>query len=246
MENISGAVSVFRGQQEGDVTAASAISQLRGQAELMFSKPQNNWNGLWKQTFYKIIRLVQKYWSLEDILKVVGQTRQDAATKFLKCDLASSVRITTTTNGLPRTRDERRQEMLQLFTSGALDITDLHVKEKLFELFGETGMFETFNADAARARHENRQMMQGVTVTVKPELEDLPTHATIHLDAIKGLDFDKLPPNIQTIFITHLLQTQQAMMQEAMAASSAGAAGSPPSSKGPSNAAPSSPAPSSK
>jgi hypothetical protein len=215
MQNISGAVNVIRGQQEGDITAASAISQLRSEAERAFTKPVNNWNDFWKQTFFKMLRLAQKYFSLQDLIAIVGENKRNACIKFISADLETTVKFTTSQQGPPRSRDELRQEMMQLFDQGALDVNDIHVCEKLFELFGETGMFQTFNADATRARLENKVMRSGQAVEVKPELEDLAVHLSIHLAAVKSLGFDQLDPQAQQIFIEHILQTQAAMVPPA-------------------------------
>ena len=59
-QNISMAVNAFRGQQEGAITAASAIQQLRAQAETMFNKPLANWNELWRETVRKYVKFIQK------------------------------------------------------------------------------------------------------------------------------------------------------------------------------------------
>lgn len=210
ISNISGAVAVFRGEQEGDVTAGNAIAELKGQAEMMFSKPVNNWNGLWKQTFYKLLCFAQKYLSLQDLVQIVGQSRQEAAQKFMACDIAKLLKINSSQSGIPQSRMEQRNEMIALFDQGALDINDFHVRERLFELFGETGMFQTFNADATRARLENKKMMDGQFVQVKPEIEDLAVHRSVHLDAIKSLGFDKLAPQVQQIMIEHFMETDMA------------------------------------
>jgi hypothetical protein len=136
--------------------------------------------------------------------------------KFISANLETLVKLTSTQQGPPRSRDELRQEMMQLFDKQALDINDVHVREKLFELFGETGMFQTFNADATRARLENKTMRSGVKVEVKAELEDLNVHLSTHLAAVKSLGFDQLPPPVQQLFIEHVFETQMALLPPPM------------------------------
>lgn len=229
-ENITGAASVFRGRQEGSVTAGSAIAQLRGQAQQMFSSPQMNWANGWKETTRKAVKFAQKYYSFEQIQTIVGDNNNQAIKDFMACDLDESVEWLASQNGTPQTMDEMKQEMLNLFDRKAIDITQVEVKERLFELFGETGMMIQFNLDATRARMENRGMKmmtppvppspqnpQGtpggpIPPTFMPEIEDLQTHFNIHVEAIKSLEFDALPPPCKQLLIQHTLATKAAMM----------------------------------
>src|ERR1019366_8427581 len=123
-QNISGAASVFRGRQEGSVTAGSAISQLRGQAEQMFSGPQLNWANGWKETVRKAVTFMKKYYSFEQIQDLIGTKTNDQAIRdFLECpDLDDAIEWLSSQHGLPRTQDELKQEFLNLFDRGALDM----------------------------------------------------------------------------------------------------------------------------
>ena len=216
-QNISGAVDVWRGRQEGAVTAASAISQLRGQAERMFSKPTNNWNAGWKETVRKAVRLMQCKYTMAEIITIVGAGHDTDVQLFIKADLNKLLNWTSTYQGLPRTMDERRQELMVMFDKGALDLQDANVREKVFELFGETGMMKTFNEDARRARFENRNMRHGIPPTFMPEIEDLAVHFSIHSETIKGLDFETWQPQAKQALIQHALETKAAMIQNMQA-----------------------------
>lgn len=214
-QNISGAVSVFQGRQEGSVVAASAIAQLRGQAEQMFSRPVLNWNNGWKETVRKAVLYMQKSYTFPQIMAITGESMADHVMDFLNCDLDMSVEWLAANNGLPRTQDELRQEMLTLFDKKALDPSDPNVKERLFRLFGETGMLTQFNLDATRARYENKMMRKGVPPTFRPAIEDLQTHYTMHVEVVKSLEFDRLPPQSQELFLSHIMETKQAMIPPA-------------------------------
>lgn len=229
MQQISGAVGVFRGEQPGSVTAASGIAQLRGQAEQGFSVPMGNWSGMWCETARKATKVAQKCMTSAQIAELMGPDHDVQIAKFQAADLDDALLWVSTSHGLPRTRDEKRQEMMQLFDSGALDLQNPDVKEKIFELFGETGMMSQFNLDATRARKENKDMKTtGIPAICRgPLLEDLQTHLAIHVEAIKALDFDQLPPPAQTAMIQHALATQQAMMPPPMPALPPGAPGPP-------------------
>lgn len=210
-ESISGAASVFRGRQEGSVVAASAISQLRGQAEQMFSRPVQNWNNGWKETVRKAVLYMQKCYTLTQIMAIVGEGMTDAISDFMSCDLDTCVEWMAADHGLPRTQDELRQEMLTLFDKKALDPNDPNVKERLFRLFGETGMLTQFNLDATRARMENKMMKKGVHPVFRPAIEDLQTHYTLHVEAVKSMDFDRYTPQVQEIFLAHVMETKAAL-----------------------------------
>lgn len=235
-ENISGAASVFRGRQEGAVTAGSAIAQLRGQAEQMFSGPQLRWTNGWKETVRKAVKFMQYYYTIEQIKQIVGGNNATAINDFKSCDdLDACVEWLSSPHGLPRTQDELKQEMLNLFDRGALDLKQVEVRERIFELFGETGMMDQFNLDATRARMENKGMKQTaplgpngqpmppapgqppvgpVPPTFMPLIEDLEVHYTIHAEAIKAIEFDSLPQPNKEMLITHCLETKQALMAQ--------------------------------
>lgn len=160
-QNVSMAVNAFRGEQEGAITASSAISQLRSQAELMFSKPVQNWNNLWCETVRKYVKFMQFYFTLAQIAKIVGPGREQEIQLFKNADLDAVTEWLPSQHGLPRTRDERRQELMTMWDKGALDLNQPSVRQEVFELFGETGMMHTFNQDATNARLENNQIKNG-------------------------------------------------------------------------------------
>lgn len=223
-ENISGAASVFRGRAEGAITAGSAIAQLRGQAEQMFSGPQTNWINGWKETVRKAIIWMQATYTFEQITEIVGGYKATAIRDFLDCpDLDTAIECISGQHGLPRTQDEVKQEMLNLFDRGALDISAVEVRERIYELFGETGIMNEFNLDATRARMENKGMKQianplqpgsgPVPPTFMPMIEDMTVHYKIHSEAIKSIEFDALPEQNKQMLIQHTMQTKMAMMQ---------------------------------
>jgi hypothetical protein len=221
-QNISMAVNAFRGQQEGAITAAAAIQQLRSQAELMFNKPASNWRNLWRETMRKYVKYMQQYYSFAQLAEILGVDREDDIHSFMEADLDNMVEWVASDHGLPRTRDELRQEMMMMFDKGALDINDPAVREKVFQLFGETGMMQSFNKDATNARLENQEFKNGATadqVKPMPLIEDMPVHLYFHKDQAKSRDFQKWLPPAQQALIQHIMETQQemqAMMAPAM------------------------------
>lgn len=213
---ISQAVNAFRGEQEGGITAASAISQLRAQAEQMFGKPVSNWNGLWCETVRKGVKFMQKKYQPHQLVEILGRGREIEIQAFLGADLDKCLSWVSSTHGLPKTRDEKRQEFITLWDHKALDISDPNVKQKLFQLFGETGMMVTFNRDATRARIENSMMEQGQLCRVMPAIEDLDTHLYVHLDKAKSLEFDKWTDQAKQLLIEHIMETRQAKAAQMM------------------------------
>lgn len=232
MQNISGAVAVYRGEQPGSVTAASGISQLRGQAEQMFAAPTANWAAMWRETVRKMVKRCQQNMQEWEIAELMGPDHDLQIAKFKKADLDDLVQWSATNFGLPRTRDEKRQELLALFDRGALDITDVNVRQRLFELFGDTGMLEQFSKDATRARKENNDIKNGGQPTFMPEIEDMKVHDAIHSEVIKSLDFDQWSPQAKTVMIQHALATKQALAG-AMAAANPATPGMPGSAPAP-------------
>src|SRR5439155_3915672 len=221
-------------QQEGAITAAAAIQQLRSQAELMFSKPSANWINFWVETVRKYVKFMQKYYSLSKLIEILGPGYESEARAFKGADLDTATRWVGTTHGLPRTRDEKRQEMMTLFDKGALDITQPPVRQKVYELFGETGMMQSFNKDATNARLENQQFRTGTggdggnmgagapyappDIHPMPLIEDLAIHLYFHKDQAKSQDFQKWDPAAKQALIEHIMETQEALDEQQMQA----------------------------
>jgi hypothetical protein len=217
MQNISGAVQVFRGEQPGSVDTASGIAQLRGQAEQMFSVPIGNWSALWRETVRKMVKILQAKMDAPAIAELMGENHDVQISKFKAADLDNVIQFAASKFGLPRTRDERRQELMALYDRQALDLTDPKVKETIYELFGDIGMESQFNLDATRARKENADIKKGGMPNFMPEIEDMAVHDKIHAEAIKSLDFDNWPLPAKEVMLQHELLTKQTMMEQQMA-----------------------------
>jgi hypothetical protein len=215
-QNTSGAVNVWKGEAPGSITAASAISQLRGQAEQMFGTPLGNWQALWSETIRKGVKILQATMEPWEIAAIIGDDRDTDIDMFKRADLDQTMEWVSTRAGLPRTRDERRQELMMLWDKQALDMSDVNVKQEIADLFGETGMMQQFNKDATRARMENQQVKEGTLQNLQPMIgiEDLSTHYEIHIEQIKSLDFDKWPSPAKQLLIEHALATKDALMME--------------------------------
>lgn len=232
-ENISGAVAVFHGKQPGSITAGKAIEDLKSQAEAQFGKPVNNWHMLWKETIRKAVKTMQWRYTAAQIAEIIGPDKESAIINFKSCDLDTMTDWVVSGGGQPRSRAERKSEMMMLFDRGALDINDVNVKQEVFELFGETGMMKIFNADATRARYENKAMQNGQPAMVMPEIEGpegLPVHLQIHTEQAKSLEFEKWLPPAKQLLLEHIIETRQALMvlQAAMAGPPPGAAAPKP------------------
>lgn len=228
IENIMSTVEVMRGKQPGSVTANVAIQTLRGQAELMYAKPVSNWAAMWKETVRKGIKNYQRFYSLDQLVSILGEDRIQQIQEFQRADLDKCLEYLATSNGLPRTRDERRQEFMELFDKGAIDFNDPGVKEKAFELFGETGAMSTFNDDARRARRNVKAMSKGMMVQFRPGIDDPGVHMGIALEAAKSLEFDRWPPEAQMLLIGYIQSIRAMVMQAEQALSTAGPGQIPP------------------
>lgn len=221
-QNVSMAVNAFRGQQEGGVTAAAAIQQLRSQAEMMFSKPAANWRNFWRDTLRKYVKFLQKFYSFEQLVKILGEGREEEIRAFTACVLDDTVDWVASDHGMPRTRDERRQELMALWDKGAIDPNDAAVRQKAAELFPEIGFQAAFNKDATNARLENQAFKSGAgqqgepyvpphISPMHPPLEDNAVHLYFHADQVKSQDFKKWDPMAQQALIQHVMETQMLM-----------------------------------
>lgn len=223
IEQIAQTVAVWRGEKPEGADSGKALDTLRVQAAAMFAGPTKNSANGWKEAIRKGVKIYQKEYTTEQLTRIVGENRVSEIADFKACDLDECIEWIATEQGMPRTREERRQEMIQLFDRGMLDVNDPAVRETAFELFGETGMLGTFNKDATRARYENSNIKQGGGPIFMPEVDDNTVHLQIHGDAIKGMDFLGWPEEAKTAMIQHYLETKQVvgMEQQAQAAAMA-------------------------
>lgn len=243
--NISGATAAFKGEAEYAGEPAAATKIRRDQAELQFGKPAANWRNFWCETLRKYIKFLQKYYTLPQLAKILGQDRLEDIQAFLQSDLDNTVDFLASNTGAPRTKEDIKAEMFELAQGGLLDVNDPSVKQKIFEVVGETGMMDDFNADATNARLENEQFkagtadpsMQGQGQYVPPEIhpqpliEDLAVHLYFHKKMAKSRQFKRWPQPAQVALIQHIMETQQAMM-EMMAAMQSAQASDPSSVSG--------------
>lgn len=215
IDNIAMLTAVWRGDTPSDVKSGVAINQLRTQASAMFAGPTKNFANAWKETVRKGVKLYQKHYTLEQLIRIVGDNRTDEIQAFQKCDLDECIEWIASEQGMPRTKAEQKAEMIDLFDRGMLDVNDPDTREKAFELFGdETGMLGTFNKDATRARYENSMIKSGGQPIFMPEVDDNKVHMEIHGEQIKSQSFLGWSPEAKTALLQHFLETKQTVAAE--------------------------------
>lgn len=208
IDDIAMLTAVWKGEAPANAKSGVAIDALRVQANAMFAGPTKNFANAWKETVRKGVKLFQQNYTLEQITRIVGDNRTDEIQAFQKCDLDDCIEWIATQAGMPRTKEEQKQEMIDLFDRGMLDVNDPDVREKAFELFGETGMLGTFNKDATRARYENSMIKAGGQPIFMPEIDDNKVHLDIHGDQIKSQSFLGWSPEAKQALINHYMETK--------------------------------------
>lgn len=211
---IAQTVAVWRGETPNGVKSGVAIDSLRVQASAMFAGPVKNFSNAWKETVRKGVKLYQKHYTTEQLTAICGDNRLQEISDFQQADLDKAIEWIATQQGMPRTQEELKQDMIDLFDRGMLDVNDPSVREKAFKLFGETGMLGTFNKDATRARYENSLIKQGGGPIFMPEFDDNPVHWQIHTDQIKSMDFLGWSPEAKMVLMKHALETKQVVGAE--------------------------------
>ena len=214
IDNIAMLTAVWRGEAPANAKSGVAIDSLRVQASAMFAGPTKNFANAWKETVRKGVKLYQEHYTLEQLTRICGENRVPEIQAFQQCDLDESIEWIATQEGMPRTQEEERQEMMDLFDRGMLDVNDPSVREKAFKLFGETGMLGTFNKDATRARYENSLMKAGEPPIFMPEVDDNKVHLQIHGDQIKAQEFLGWSPEAKQMMLQHYLETKQRVFEE--------------------------------
>ena len=228
IENISKAVEVMRGKQPGSITANVALQTLRGQAELQYAKPVSNWTALWKETTRKAVKVIQRDYTFVQLVEILGEECIQQIEDFMGCDLDKDVVFKSTQGGMPRTKAELKQEFVEMFDRGALDLSDPKVKEKIFELFGDTGAMNTFNEDARRARKNVRDIQNGQARFFRPQIDDPDIHLGIAKEAAKSLSFDRWSEVSKMMLYGYIEQINMAVAQLRQAAAMEMAMTAPP------------------
>jgi hypothetical protein len=210
LDAIAMTVAVWRGEQPTNADSGKAIDSLRVQASAMFAGPARSFANLWRETIRKGVKLYQKDYTVEQLTQIVGDDHLTEIEAFKKCKLDDCIEWIATEQGMPRTKDERRRELVDLFDRGMLDVNDPAVRETAFELFGETGMLGTFNKDATRARWENSSIKHGQGPVFMPEIDDNMVHLQIHGDQIKSMDFLNWDQPAKEAMMQHYMETKAA------------------------------------
>lgn len=215
IEQIAQTVAVWKGEEPAGAKSGKAIDSLRTQASAMFTGPTNNFANGWKEVIRKAVKLAQKEYTTEQLVRIVGDDKLQEISEFQQCELDECIEWIATTGGMPRTQEELKTEMIELFDRGMIDPNDPGVKEKVFKLFGETGMLSMFNKDATRARWENSSMKNGGQPLFMPEFDNNEVHHEIHLDQIKSMDFLGWSPEAKQMLMEHDLETQAEITKRA-------------------------------
>jgi len=222
-QSISGATKAFKGEAEYAGEPAAAAKLRRDQAELQFGKPAANWRNFWRETLRKYVKFLQKYYSVEQLAKILGSDRIEDIRSFKGADLDNTIDFLAANTGLPRTKTEIKEELTELEQMGALDVNDPSVRQRIYEVSGETGMLESFNEDATNARLENEAFKTGkgdpslpgqyVPPQIKPMpgIEDLAVHLYFHKKQAKTRDFKRWNPAAQQALFAHIMETIQAL-----------------------------------
>ena len=87
----------------------------------------------------KAIKCIQQFYTLEQIIAIVGYERVDSIQKFMKADLDNVIEWVATQYGTPRTRAEKRQEMADWLVAKKADAAVLSALDSIAWTFNVRG-----------------------------------------------------------------------------------------------------------
>lgn len=202
MDEIAGRSEVSRGTVPTGIEAASAIAYLKEEND---SKIYNTIacieeavEDVGKQT----LQLVQQFWTDEKIVSVVSKQNIFEARLFKITGLEGNTDFRIESGSMaPRSMAAKQAFIVDLMDKGILPPE----KGLRYLQMNETNrLYEELQVDSRHASRENFAMANGQGVAANP-WDNTMVHIYEHELYMKSQEYEMLPPEIQNIFIQHLI-----------------------------------------
>ena len=159
----------------------------------------------------KCLRIMQKHFNEERIIKLIGRDNKTMAIKFLganinlDCDLKVEM-----TSAMPRSEAARKQELLGMAQAGWLR-PDQYMK--MAHIKDTEHVWKPIELQEQRAKWENDEMQQGI-VHYPQDFDNNQIHLEIHNEVRLLPEFSKMDPKIVAIITEHCKIHQQIIIQQ--------------------------------
>lgn len=226
MDDVSGQHEISRGQNPGQVTAATAISYLQEQDDTMLAWAIASLEGGMARIGRHLLEHVVQFWGQERLVKTAGEDSGFDAMQLSGGMLRGNTDVRVQAgSALPTSRAAKQATALELYKLGVFGPPGSpESTAKLLEVLDMSGMeraLADWRIDQREATRENTLMAAGAQVPVQP-WQNHAAHIVGHNRFRKGQRFMALPPEVQQIFGQHVQAHEEAKMQQEMVASMAG------------------------
>ncbi len=116
--------------------------------------------------------------------------------------------------GSSNPRSEAYQQFIagQLLSNGLLDINDIFTRVKILRTYHAEQFAETLTQDVEDAAREEEQFLQQRPPALRPDVDNHQVHIASHTKFAKTERFRELAPELQSMWMEHLLMHKQMMM----------------------------------
>jgi len=231
VEQSSGVNQPMQGVQTSGDTTATEVATMSERAGVRFEMIYQRYENAFKEQYELVALFDQLYMSPEKEFRVLGRDGQFRWDAIKKIEMAGKLDLEIFGNSVSNeTQDIQRAQMV--YQTGIGNPLIMSKPEALYEhtryLYERLGVM---NLDrmipkppqaSVRTPEEEAELMYSGK-KVEPDLrEDAQAHLLVHIAEVKQPEFiATVPPEIQDLFGTHILQTQS-LIQAQMTAKSAG------------------------
>lgn len=185
--------------KERAISRFSRIIENLEQAQLTLSR---HWLYVWKEYVTEPRTKLSK--------DVNGQWSQEA---FNNASIAGNVDIRVEP-GSSNPRSEAYQQFIagQLLSNGLLDLNDVFTRFKILRTYHAEDFAETLKEDIEDAAKEEEQFLNGIPPALRPDVDNHQVHIASHTKFAKTERFRELAPELQNLWMEHLLTQKQMMV----------------------------------
>ena len=216
------------GTVRSDIRSASMLAMLMEQDDstqaMTYHDFEDNWARMWKH----VLIIVQRHYTTQRQIKVVGVGRETMIKIFQGSDLKENTDVFVATGThMPENRLARQAVIMERFQQGLYgDVRDPQVARKVRRMLEdtvETDVYDDVTADQEVAKEENRMLRHGVEVRTN-QFDNDAIHLVEHDRDLKSPEvmntLRKNDPQVITAFVQHIQehamkiarQQQQSMM----------------------------------
>jgi len=196
-----------------------AIAYLQEQDDTRLGPTSQDYEDAMERLETNKLRLGRQFYLEPRVGRIIGEDNTVEVFQFSREDIPEDVDVRVQAgSSLPQSRVARQEFIINLWHEKL--IRDPRVALKMLEFGDVEGLYEDLEADMAQAERENETMQQ-LRVVVVEDWHNHPVHFGEHTRFMKSQEYERLPPDAQTLFRAHIAQHRQFEAADLMAAENA-------------------------